>query len=99
MAASPPDLPARLAAVEQPAAHLLELHDRSPLSRLYATPAAHRLLPARVAVALAALRGTAEWRLSTGRRAAALAWAAEVAPGAAPARRAALARAHVREAA
>ncbi|MSW83281.1 MAG: hypothetical protein F2832_00835 [Actinobacteria bacterium] len=63
-----------------PWAHELPRTKGELLSRLQAVPLLHRLVPRRVAVALALLRGTIEWWLLPRRRRWALAGARDVAP-------------------
>jgi len=62
------ELAARVAAVEQPQANLLQATGQSLWVRVYGTPGVHRLLPTPVALRVAALRGLAEWHLLRRRR-------------------------------
>ncbi|MFL5820364.1 MAG: hypothetical protein ACJ76S_06740 [Solirubrobacteraceae bacterium] len=94
-----PDSPtARLAEVDRPFAHLLEVRDEGWLGRLYARPELRRLVPLGVSVWLAGLRGRLEWRLSRSARTGALQRAAGMlGPGAPPREVTRLARQHLIE--
>lgn len=59
---------AALERAETPVAHLIESAPDGPLSRLYGWAPAHRILPTKVAIAAAMMRGRLEWTLSPSRR-------------------------------
>lgn len=68
-------LRARLAEIEQPQTGSIRVEGLGPAARIWARPAVHRLVPAFVAVGLAALHGRWVWRFDRERRQHALAWA------------------------
>ncbi len=58
----------RLVELERPQAHLLQVEGESLLERLYGNARLHELIPRRLALGLAALRGRFEWLLLSRRR-------------------------------
>jgi lauroyl/myristoyl acyltransferase len=70
------DLDEALAEVDRPKSHLLVAPPAGLAARIYSSPTFHRLLPAPIAVRLAELRGTLEFRLLSFRRDDAIARAA-----------------------
>ena len=58
----------RLNELERPTAHLRELTGQTLPVRIYASRWFHRMLPAAIALRLAALRGLLEWYLLPSRR-------------------------------
>src|SRR5215208_5589685 len=94
----PDSTAARLAEVDRPFAHLLEIREEGWVGRLYARPELHRVVPLGVAVWLAGLRGRLEWRLPGSTRTGALQRAAGMlGPGPPPREVRRLARQHLIE--